>query len=118
MVVQVFRHGDRSPIRRFPTDQYHESDWPQGYGQLSIVSMYLPLDCLSHAVLTIRPWITLHIAVVRHAHTHTHSHKERDAATSATWRSIPISVCDRDIPKLPKPQLHTGAGNPPHTQIP
>ena len=37
----MFRHGDRSPIYGFPTDRYTESDWPQDYGQLSIVSRVL-----------------------------------------------------------------------------
>jgi len=31
----LFRHGDRSPTKTFPTDPYQESSWPRGWGQLS-----------------------------------------------------------------------------------
>jgi len=31
----LFRHGDRSPTKTFPTDPYKESSWPRGWGQLS-----------------------------------------------------------------------------------
>lgn len=33
----MYRHGDRSPTHGYPLDPVKESDWPQGYGQLSKV---------------------------------------------------------------------------------
>ena len=34
---QLYRHGDRSPVKAYPTDPYQDSSWPQGFGQLSQV---------------------------------------------------------------------------------
>ncbi|XP_019646427.1 PREDICTED: prostatic acid phosphatase-like [Branchiostoma belcheri] len=33
--LQVYRHGDRSPVLSFPNDNNTEDTWPQGFGQLS-----------------------------------------------------------------------------------
>ena len=34
---QMFRHGDRAPVKTFPTDPNQDDVWPQGLGQLTTV---------------------------------------------------------------------------------
>ena len=35
LVPQIFRHGDRAPYYKYPTDPYKEGIWPHGLGQLT-----------------------------------------------------------------------------------
>ena len=35
-LLQLYRHGDRSPVNTFPIDE-HKNYWKQGFGQLTEV---------------------------------------------------------------------------------
>jgi hypothetical protein len=35
----VWRHGDRNPTGTYRMDPYQEDTWPQGWGQLTTVSL-------------------------------------------------------------------------------
>ena len=43
---KLFRHGDRTPIQSYPTDQYTESTWERygGFGQLTQAGMHRHFD--------------------------------------------------------------------------
>lgn len=44
--LQLYRHGDRTPVGRYKNDPYNETSWPVPYGQLTNVSK----DILQFAV--------------------------------------------------------------------
>ena len=38
IILQLYRHGDRTPVASYPTDPYNNvSYWPNGWGQLTNV---------------------------------------------------------------------------------
>lgn len=47
LAIQLWRHGDRSPVSTFPTNPVNLTAWPQGLGQLTQVSIAkLSILCL------------------------------------------------------------------------
>jgi lysosomal acid phosphatase len=41
MSFQLYRHGDRSPVRIYPKDPHDATAWPEGLGELTNVSYIL-----------------------------------------------------------------------------
>lgn len=56
-ILQIYRHGDRSPTRTFPTDKHQENSWPQGFGQLTQVRvlnvLYIATYCFKKNIFNI-----------------------------------------------------------------
>ncbi|KAI0216995.1 Prostatic acid phosphatase [Lamellibrachia satsuma] len=44
LVNVLYHHGDRSPLRTFPTDPHQESAWPRGFGQLTQIGIQQQYD--------------------------------------------------------------------------
>ena len=89
--AQVYRHGDRTPIVTWPTDPYASpSLWPQGFGQLTIVSD------ITETIITQLCSITPIAA--------------RDATALLPRTFVPRAVHQHDLSWLPLRELHESAG--------
>lgn len=66
--MQVYRHGDRTPLKSYPNDPYNNESvyWPQGPGQLTDVSHqnYYSDDPSKGHVRFILPQISVTVATV------------------------------------------------------
>eukprot|EP00112_Aurelia_sp_Birch-Aquarium-sp1_P003562 Seg14.4 transcript_id=Seg14.4/GoldUCD/mRNA.D3Y31 product="Lysosomal acid phosphatase" protein_id=Seg14.4/GoldUCD/D3Y31 len=40
----LYRHGDRTPVGTYPTDEYQESFWPDGFGRLTQIGMRMEYE--------------------------------------------------------------------------